>query len=426
MKNYLPYIFKKHSTRTVSIMILLFTVLQIAILSFFGYTPYPDSEGYLYLARESMHWYEPYPVRGLLYDYPFLWNIGTVNLALFSLKVFGSVVPLLFGYAVLKGATAILFYLVTKKLFSSHIASIALVLYVLYPANYGESTSLLGELPFVFLIMLALYSALCRRWLLVAGLIMAVANWVRPLSFIFLLSLMGYLFLTKKGEPAMKRWRTMLMPLGGYLLMILFIGTLTMNRTGLFLYKAKSGWMALADYSTDHSPASMAIRDREDWNVQQKDSAWRALFFDWMKEHPGEYVAQMPKKLALTYISDNTNMCAFMLYKHNPDHMYQRISMPVLAKNFPQWTTIQWLTVLNLLIYYTLMVLAILGIVRVMRQYRTGAIALTSTFIPLGTILLGTILLLFFGHGEARFHQPLMPFFLMLAAFYLNRRICKG
>ena len=406
MKKLLSNLFKEHTDRTVCITILLFTVIQLAVTSFFGYTPYPDSEGYLFLAHESMSWYEPYPVRGLLHDYPFLWNIGTVNLTLFSLKIFGSVAPLLFLYSLLKGATAGLFYLVTKHLFNGRIASIALVLYMLYPANYGESTSLLSELPFIFLTFLALYCALCRRWLLVAGLIMGIANWVRPLTFIFLVSLVSYLYLKNKEKPFAYRCRTALMPLGGFLIMILFIGTLTKSRTGLFLYQAKSGWMALADYSTDHSPASMEIRDRADWDVVQKDSAWQSLFFDWLKEHPVEYVAQMPKKLALTYVSDNVNMCAFMLNKRNPDHLYQRISMPVLAKDFPRWSAIQWLTVLNLLIYYSLLLTAIACLLKSKK----------GIFLPVCIIAVGTLMLLLVGHGEARFHQPLMPFIIMLAA----------
>ena len=114
----------------------------------------------------------------------------------------------------------------------------------------------------------------------------------------------------------------------------------------------------------------------------------------------------MPKKLALTYVSDNVNMCAFMLNKRNPDHLYQRISMPVLAKDFPRWSAIQWLTVLNLLIYYSLLLTAIACLLKSKK----------GIFLPVCIIAVGTLMLLLVGHGEARFHQPLMPFIIMLAA----------
>lgn len=62
------------------ILIAVFTILQLVILVVFGYTPYPDSDGYLYLAQEAFHYGEPYPVTSFLNDYPFLWNIGSINI----------------------------------------------------------------------------------------------------------------------------------------------------------------------------------------------------------------------------------------------------------------------------------------------------------------------------------------------------------
>ena len=44
------------------IVILLFTLVQIALIFVLGYTPYPDSEGYLALARESLAQHQLYPI----------------------------------------------------------------------------------------------------------------------------------------------------------------------------------------------------------------------------------------------------------------------------------------------------------------------------------------------------------------------------
>ena len=54
----------------VLMLIAVFTILQLVILVVFGYTPYPDSGGYLYFAQEALHYREPYPVTSLLNDYP--------------------------------------------------------------------------------------------------------------------------------------------------------------------------------------------------------------------------------------------------------------------------------------------------------------------------------------------------------------------
>lgn len=40
-----------------------FTILQIIILFVFGYTPYPDSESYLFLANQALQAKEVFPAK---------------------------------------------------------------------------------------------------------------------------------------------------------------------------------------------------------------------------------------------------------------------------------------------------------------------------------------------------------------------------
>lgn len=405
-------------------IILFFTLLQLILLYVFGYTPYPDSEGYRFLAHESLEVESIYPVAELINLYPFLWNIGAVDLVELSLWLTGSITPLLVVYALMKGATAWLFHAVSHRLFGERVAMIALILYVCYPANYGEATSALSELPFVFFVFLALYAALVRHWLFTAGIILAVANWIRPMGLVVLIPLMGWVCFSVVRSERLKTslkalygyLRQPLTILGGYLLMIFVFGSINMARTGLFLYQAKSGWMALADYSTDHSPASLQIRDDFSLNVAQKDSAWQSLFFDWLKDHPMEYIQDMPTKLANTYASDNVNMCAFIFDKAEKVYMYDEVSMGSLISAFPRFSRVQWLTVVNLLIYYILL----LGAIASLFYFRRKSV------LPVSIVALGTLLLLFVGHGEARFHIPFMPFIIMMAAMYTGQKIWKG
>src|SRR5574344_313640 len=114
----------------------IFTILQLAILCIFGYTPYPDSIGYSILAKECVETGYVYPIP--FHDYSFIWNIGAINAVVCSLKFFGSTVPLMCLYALFKGLTALLFYLFAKRLAGPQVAITALLVYVLYPANYGE------------------------------------------------------------------------------------------------------------------------------------------------------------------------------------------------------------------------------------------------------------------------------------------------
>lgn len=385
------------------ILIAVFTLLQLVILAIFGYTPYPDSDGYQLLAQEAIEYGEPYPVSFLINDYPFLWNIGPINMTAASLALCHSITPLLVIYALMKGTTAWLFYAVTSKICGARTAFIALIIYIVYPANYGESTSLLSELPFMFFIMLGVYLSIVRNHSLLGGMMLAIANWFRPMAIVFLLAMIIY-FLFK--------WRKSLKLFIGYAVTIMIIGSTSMWRTGLFLYQAKTGWMALTDYSTKHSQQSMEVRDNRDWNVSQKDSAWRSLFIDWLKDHPTEYIKQMPSKLINTYVSDNVNMCTFIPDKQDADYMYDEVSMKTLIKNFPMFSTVQWLTIVNLAIYFLILISALLELFYFQRN---------TSILPCSIIAIGTLLLLFVGHGEARFHQPFIPFFIMLTAIFINR-----
>ena len=392
----------------VLILIAAFTILQLLILAIFGYTPYPDSNGYISIAEECIAGNDWYPIATKLNDYPFLWNIGAINAVVLTFKLFHSVTPLLVVYSLMKGITAGLFYAVTRKTNGSHAALVALILYIVYPANYGEGTSVLSELPFMFFIMLGIYLSIVRNYSIIGGMMLATANWFRPMGIVFLVALLIF-FLFK--------WRKSLKLVIGYAVMITIIGCATMHRTGLFLYQAKTGWMALMDDSSDHAQKSMKVRERTDWNVAQKDSAWQSLFIDWLKDHPTEYVKQMPPKLVNTYVSDNVNLCTFIPNKTDKEYMYEEVSMQTLIDSFPKLSAVQWLTVINLIVYLCIIACAFCSLYWFNRN---------KYLLPVSIVLIGTLLLLFVGHGEARFHIPFMPFFMMLSAVFINKKVCKG
>lgn len=397
-----------------------FTLAQLAIIVIFGYTPYPDSEGYILLANQCIAQGEPYPIASELYNYPFLWNIGSINAVALSLKLFGSVTPLLVFYAILKGFTAWLCYDITRFLTSNkQIASIVLTIFILYPANYGEATSVLGEIPFIFLALLAVWLCLSKFYFIAAGMVLALAGWVRPFALVFLIALI--LFFAFTTDDKRRWWKPVLRLIGGYITAVLLIGTITFARTGLFLYQAKTGWMALVDYSYEHSSVCSdsvaasypaAIRDDNTMNVSEKDAAWRTLFLQWLADHPGEYFGQMPRKLIDTYASDNVNFCTFLPDKTEREYMYEELSLYTIISQLPHLTVVQWLTAINLLFYYLLLLTALLSL---------WWFHLKRYLLPVAVITLGTLMLLFVGHGEARFHQPFMPFIIFLSALFIDR-----
>lgn len=353
---------------------------------------------------------EPYPIASQLHDLPFIWNVGAINLVALSLKIFGSITPLLCLYSLMKGCSAWLVFRIASILFKENTALITLLLYVAYPANYGESTSVLSELPFTFFILLGILAVL-KRQNVIGGMLMAFANWIRPMGIVFLLSTIIYQFIAKKKKASINI-------LCGYLLVIACISSISYLRTGYCIYQAKTGWMALLQYSVDNSPENDDYYTKADgYNAIKKDSVWQKKTIEWISKHPNEYIRQMPKKLVKTYVSDNVNFCAFLPNKKESEYMYGEIDMRTLAHSFPNYNAVQWLTICNLIYYYLLLALFMVGSIMAIRQ------RLPVPFvIPISVVVIGTAILLLAGHGESRFHIPFMPFVTMLAAAFLSSK----
>lgn len=388
--------------------IIIFTLLQFIILYAYGYTPYPDSNGYILLAKECIQMGEPYPVASQLHDLPFIWNVGAINLVALSIKLFGNITPLLCLYSLMKGCSAWLVYNIAHILFKEKTAFNALILYVAYPANYGESTSVLSELPFIFFILLGILAVL-KRQNVTGGILMAFANWIRPMGIVFLSSTIIFQFIAKNKKASIDT-------LCGYLILIACISSLSYLRTGHCIYQAKTGWMALLQYSVDNSPENDDYYTKADgYNAIQKDSVWQKRTIEWIAKNPKEYIRQMPKKLIKTYASDNVNFCAFLPNKNESEYMYGEIDIKTLAHCFPKYNAVQWLTVCNLIYYYILLALFIAGIIMAIKRQLFVHFA-----IPISVVVIGTAILLLAGHGETRFHIPFIPFIIMLAASFLS------
>lgn len=404
-------------------IVVVFFILQILIFIYFGYTPYPDSDGYIKLAQHSLNLGQPYPTISDLKELKFIWNVGAINAVELSLYLFKSITPLLIIYTIMKATTAFILYKISELLFHSKIALITLILYILYPANYGEATSTLAEVPFIFCIILGTFLALKynNRYALVVlgGSIMAIGNWFRPLAIVFIISMSIYYILIKYTNYKKSLYLCL-----GYLLMIGIIGGISYHRTGHFIYQALTGWQNLMQYSWDHNENKekdkklyshenpMYIDNYYKIDCFKKDSIWKERCLNWISNNPKEYLRQIPPKVFYTYISDNVNLCALMKDK-SKEYMYAEISMTSLKNDFPLYSTIQLLTIINLLYYYTLMIIFIISCIEMIKHKNK------KVYLSLLIFLLGTMAIALVAHGEARFHNPYMPFIIIIVAHYI-------
>lgn len=391
--------------------------MQIMVLLIFKYTPYHDSNCYIDIAKQCVQAGEPYPTIQQIKEAEFIWNIGAIHLSYLSLLLFKSIIPLLVFYAFMKGMTAWIVYLIACHLYGKRTAWITLILYVIYPANYGECTSTLTELPFLFFSFLGMLLAFRNKTIPLGGICMAIANWIRAMGIVFVVTTCIY-FLFQKIE----RKKKISYLCGAYIASILLIGTLYHIRTGHFIYQARTGWMALMQYSWDHDKDKQTdyslfehgnpmYYDANKTNAIDRDNIWRQNFLVWLLHNPIEYVSQMPEKFWRIYISDNVNICTFIPNKQDKTYMYEEVSMEKLYSDFPHYSPVQMLAIINLAYYYSLLIGFCISLYIAYKKKQ-----MWKYVVPVTIITFGTALLLLVGHGEARFHIPFMPFFMMITA----------
>ena len=413
--------------RQISIIFFIFLLLVLIV---FGYTPTNDGEGYLEYAHTCLNYGELYPCTPTIQGEPFIWNIGQINLVILSLYLFNTIVPILVLMCLLKACSAYLLARITQKLLNERIALIAILLYVCYPNNWGQSTTILSEIPSVTLLLWGIFLILHSshyKQLFIAGFIMAFSNWFRPLGLIFIGTFILYFLIFERQ----KWWRKAGSLLAGYLLFITVVGTSCWLRTGYFLYQSDTLWfnMVAATYETSVEPHYNAemypkgtlryIEDREHKTAIECKDIWKQRSINWLKHHPFTYLKNVPRRLLYMYTNDMDNISAFLSDKSSAENNYITLPYRSLLKNLKNLTPIQWLGLYNMIFYWLLLLSTIFSFHFLLKEKQYKVL-----FLTLSILVGGSLALVLAVHGETRFKAPFMPFIIMTAAISIAQ--CYG
>ena len=399
-----------------------FFFFLLAILLFVGYTPTNDGDGYIEYALMSLKDRQPYPSHSTIMGQPFIWNIGQINLIALSLWLTRSIVPVLVLMCALKAATAYVVARIAELLFNHRTGLIAILLYIAYPNNWGQSTMLLSEIPSVALALTALYLTLkynrAKAWI-AAGLLFAIATWIRPISPIYIGSAFLYhLFFNRK--LILKRYACVV---GGYAALLIGFGSSCYLRTGYFLTQPTTLWFNFAantyekstkvEYNQPVYPKGTAryIANREKLTALQCRDIWRQRSLQWLGNHKIAYLKKVPGRLFWMYYEDIDNIPAFLKDKQRAENNYVTLPVTSIAHQINSLSPIQYFALINEILYIIIMLMAVAATAQLLlkREYR-------STFLPLFIIVAGSLALVLVSHGETRFKAPFMPFFFVLAA----------
>ena len=410
----------------------------------FGYTPTNDGEGYLELARVCLAEGQPYPTISLMHydELPFIWNIGIINLTALSLLLSNSIIPLLLLMCLMKAGTAWLVGQVSCYLFNHKTAVIAILLYILYPNNWGQSTMISSEIPSdffsllaVFLFIKAVFSNISswkenKKLLILSGLVLAFGNWFRPTATIMVLALAVYALARLKKES----WRPFLLMVGGYISFIIVVGSSTYMRTGHFVYQARSLWFSMVDECYDGAEVAphwgqpiwpegypRYIENHEQLDCFECERIWQERSMDWLKNHKVEYLKKIPGRIYYMYQSDYDNLPVFLGHKEHAEDNYITLPFRHLLSEASTLSFAQWMALFTMIFYGLLLLMAAMGIIRLTLQGEFQKLVL-----PLFIIVGGTLILTLVMHGETRFKSPFMPWIIIMAATFLTMKNWKN
>ena len=437
----------------------------LAVVAIWGYTPCNDSDGYIELARQSIAYGEPYPCWPTIYGKPFIWNIGQINLIALSLWTTGSIMPVVVLMCVMKAATALLVATTGRKLFGPYAGLAAIVLFVLYPNNWGQSTMILSEIPAITFAMAAVAMMVGEGsgttknnsnygpfkdnkglghsknvlktvpWrAMVAGALLALANWFRSISLVFLVAFfLYYLIFTRR--QIISRFVPLMV---GYVAFIIIVGTSCWMRTGYFIYQGDTLWfnMAEATYETSVAPhygsemyprgTARYIAGREHMTAIECSAIWRERSLEWLKDHKIDYLEKVPGRLMYMYVNDMDNLTAFISDKSKAENNYITLPYRHLLTEIGSLSGVQKLAVANL-VYYLFLLAGFVVTTIVMLVKRMN---IKQLFLPVFIVVGGSLAIVLAVHGETRFKEPFMPFiFIVVGAglqhFYSWRKAGK-
>lgn len=399
-----------------------FFFFLLAILLFVGYTPTNDGDGYIDYALMSLKDGQPYPSHSTVLGQPFIWNIGQINLIALSLWLTRSIVPVLVLMCALKAVSAFVIARITELLFNHRTGLIAILLYIAYPNNWGQSTMLLSEIPSVALALTALYLTLkynrAKAWI-AAGLLFAVATWIRPISPIYIGSAFLYHLLFNR-RLILKRYACIV---GSYVALLIAVGTSCYLHTGYFLTQPTTVWFNFiantyekstkVDYTQPVYPKGTArcIANREKLTALQCRDIWRQRSLQWLGNHKIAYLKKVPGRLFWMYYEDIDNIAAFLKDKQHAENNYVTLPVTSIAHQINSLSPIQYFALINEIFYLIIVLMAVTATAQLLRKRDD-----CSLFLPLFIIVAGSLALVLVSHGETRFKAPFIPFLFMLAA----------
>jgi hypothetical protein len=410
------------SGRTASVLsVAIWLLLQLIIIgAFWNSEQFGDSKGYIEMATDCFNNGKWYPNEDYLHS-SYIWAPGLINLLIFQLKVFGTLKVNFFFNLLMNIGILWNVYLLAKRFFNQRTAYLSVTLFCWLFSNILIVLPVATEIPFLFLSLSAFNLFLTRKgWaLILAGILFALANWIRPLVVVFLFVVLLWMLLKKYS---LRHYVQLLLP---FILLIFSIGWMANKQFGHFVTQSTTSGVNLIMTCNDRAYGGVAtslladststcyIKDAKKYTFKEINSIYMKRSINWMKEHPVKTVALYAIKIPGLYIEDSwperrvlAGGSGFVdkAVHGSANHMdiVNRI-INMLVKS---------------IVYYIVMILFLISIIK----YRKDL--LTDKGYVVLILLLGTLATCVFSVGPA-YHYPYLFAAIIWASYYIDRNLAK-
>ena len=310
---------------------------------------------------------------------------------------------------------------------SPDVCALTAILFCLSAPYWAEICIARTELCFTALAFLALALLYGKRGglPLLAGLLLAYANWVRPLAMAFFVSAVWILLYRRA------KWHGYVRLFAGAAIMIAAICLFTYHGSGRFVYQptvASGNLLIGANEDADGSYSDVVFSEGKAGYIPHEQK--KTMAFDeinavysaeakkWIRENPGRYVSLMPRRLFYMYAMDTySGEVYFDNLKTTSGKAYVQEIAGMLRGNGRAWTFGDVVICYGQAFYMLTFVLFLCGVIRSMRKGYWRSLAFLFGIFLIGT---ATIMLTV---GSGRYHFPYLPVLQITAAAFLRSAV---
>jgi hypothetical protein len=421
--------FEPLSIAAFSSMMLLLGI-HVFLLIWFKGPQIADSDAYISLAQNCIAENTFYPAESNIND-SYIFAPGFVNYLIILFHITQNIkIVFIFNSLLLFMLLLSLRYIIQKLSNDRRAADILTILFCLMPTFWGEVVLVRTEIPYIALAFGAFaFLVTDKKGLsVVAGILLALANWIRPLALAYLLGMIVYLLIRK----SMKRMYVFL--LGGFLSAIMCIGVVTYFHFGFFEYQSTTAGVNLIMGANDDADGSFNSTCFEKGKIayvheetlrnmtyKEKNALYTHLALEWILKNPLKWISLFPKKIF--YLYGVTDLSFNYVFVPSVTESIQQGDGSLRAYIVDHWFHGKrefgdYLLIYGQLVYMGLAFGFFCACIRFLK---------TKNYAP----LLPLFIIFFVGSamtlmtvGGSRYHIPYLPVFIAFTAFMLSD-VCR-